>query len=312
MPDTTGTIWGLPNYAGELFTASSLNTPLLTMTGGLTSGKQTSDQEFVTSSEYELPSAAQPAITEDASISGAVAANVTRAQVKNVCQIHHEAVLVSYAKSANRGRLSGVNTAGQQNNVVSEKDFQIARKLEKIARDVEYSMVQGVWAGMVNAATAVKTRGMVAACQLSGGTNVNASGGALTDTLIDSLLLGMFNAGAPFQNVVLYVNGTYKQKLSKIYGYAPEDRNVGGLDIKQLETDFGVVGVVTSMFAPANTVLALEASAIAPVFQEVPGKGVLFYEELAKTGAAEKGQIYGMIGVDHGPAFAHGRLYGLA
>ena len=54
--------------------------------------------------------------------------------------------------------------------------------------------------------------------------------------------------------------------------------------------------------------LAIEVSVCAPVFQPVPGKGVLFYEPLSKTGASESGQIFGQIVLDHGPAFMHGVL----
>ena len=43
-----------------------------------------------------------------------------------------------------------------------------------------------------------------------------------------------------------------------------------------------------------------------------PGKGVLFYEELSKTGASEKGQIYGQLGLDYGPEEFHGKITGLA
>jgi hypothetical protein len=53
-------------------------------------------------------------------------------------------------------------------------------------------------------------------------------------------------------------------------------------------------------------------SMIRPVTQPTPGKGNFFYEELAKTGAAEQGQVFGMFGLDHGPAFAHGKITGLA
>ena len=34
----TGTVWNLPNYAGDLFTADSTNTPILSAIGGLTGG----------------------------------------------------------------------------------------------------------------------------------------------------------------------------------------------------------------------------------------------------------------------------------
>lgn len=40
-----GTTWNLPNYAGELFTADPTQTPLLSMIGGLTGGRQTDNFE---------------------------------------------------------------------------------------------------------------------------------------------------------------------------------------------------------------------------------------------------------------------------
>ena len=130
----TATIWALPNYAGELFTADSTNTPLLTMSGGLTGGLVTSNFEFPTASLYALPGAAQPSISETASRTApttAASPNIVRSQVTNVCQIHQERAEVTYVKESNGGRMSGLNTVGQNNNVASEMDFQIARKLEK-------------------------------------------------------------------------------------------------------------------------------------------------------------------------------------
>ena len=64
----TGTTWNLPNYAGDLFTADTTNTPILSAIGGLTGGVQTDNFEFPTDSQYSLPAAAQPAITETASL----------------------------------------------------------------------------------------------------------------------------------------------------------------------------------------------------------------------------------------------------
>ena len=62
---------------------------------------------------------------------------------------------------------------------------------------------------------------------------------------------------------------------------------------------------------PTDTVLIAEMSTCAPVFCPVPGKGLLFYEALSKTGAAEKGQLYGQIGLDYGPEEYHGKITGL-
>jgi hypothetical protein len=314
-----GTIWSLPNFAGELFTADAINTPFLSMIGGLTGGgKITENFEFPTSSEYAFPAAQQPNITETASLIAPVIGmpnvppqqneNFVRTQVTNVTQIFQESILLSYVKLSNMGRMSGLNTAGQVNNVADELAWQQEQKLKKIARDVEFTFIQGTYALAGNQNQANRTRGMVAACALAGGTVQNGQGNQLSLPLMQALFLAMFNAGASFSNLVLYVGGALKQRISALYGFAPTDRNVGGVNIEQIETDFGPIGIVLSRFAPANTVLAIEVSVCAPVFQPVPDKGVLFYEPLSKTGASESGQIFGQIGLDHGPAFMHGVL----
>lgn len=217
---------------------------------------------------------------------------------------------MSYVKMSNGGRLSGINTAGAQNNVASELDFQIARALEKIAREVEWHFLRGTYQIATAANVANQTRGLIELC--AGKNTVAAAGAELSKTLVDTLLLEMFTNGAIFQNLVFFVNGYQKQMLSSIYGYAPEDRNVGGVNIKQIETDFGNIGVAPAhRMMPTSTLLAVEVGQLAPVFQPVPGKGNLFYEVLAKTGAAESGQIFGQIGLDHGPDFVHGTITGL-
>ena len=153
----TGTTWNLPNYAGDLFTADSTNTPILSAIGGLTGGVQTENFEFPTDSQYSLPEAAQPAISETASLTAPTAEEIVRGQNTNVTQIFHEKVSISYVKESNRGRMSGLNTAGQQNNVqTTEKDWQIARKLEKIARDIEYTIINGVYQKATDASTAIR------------------------------------------------------------------------------------------------------------------------------------------------------------
>ena len=44
----------------------------------------------------------------------------------------------------------------------------------------------------------------------------------------------------------------------------------------------------------------------------MPGKGNFFLEQLAKTGAGEKYQLFGQIGLDHGPEWMHGKFTGIA
>lgn len=304
-----GTVWNLPNYAGEIFTASPTETPFLSMIGAMSNGGlQTENFEFPVDQEYDHEAAAQPAITETASLTAPTAISYVRTQNKNVTQIFHEQVSLSYAKISNSGRLSGINTAGQQENPTSELDFQIARALEKIARDMEFTCFQGEYQIATNAGVANKTRGIIAAAS----TNTNASSAALSQSLMDATLLAAWNAGARFVNPVIWCGGFQKQKLSKIYGYAPADRNIGGVAIDTIETDFGRFGVMLSKFVPAGTLVIADMPFIKPVFQPVPEKGNFFYEMLSKTGASEKGQVYGQWGLAHGPGFMHAVISSLA
>lgn len=316
MPNVTGigTTFNLPNFAGDLFTASPTQTPFLSMIGGLSGGMKTENDEFATGVLYEFPDAAQPSISEQASQTAPEATAIAREQKTNVTQIFHETISLTYAKMANRGKLSGLNTAGVQANPTSELDWQIAQRLKKIARDVEYTFLNGTYAKAGDVSEANKTRGMLELC--STGTTIDGGSAALSLDLLKQLFKAMADAGANFGNMVLFCGSTQKQKITDLYekqlGYnAAAPRNVGGMNIQKLETDFFEMGICYDPFMAADKILIADVSACAPVFQDVPGKGVLFLEDLARTGAAEKKQIYGEIGLAHGPAFLHGSITGL-
>ncbi len=317
MANINGTIntYNLPNYAGELFTCSPTKTPLLSMIGGLSGGMKTENDEFATGVLYEFPEAAQPEISETASETAPAATALNREQEKNVTQIFHETIAITYAKQANRGKLEGLNTAGQIANPANELDWQVARRLEKIARDVEYTFLNGSYHKATSANDANKTRGLFELC--STGTTIDAQGSEITLDLLKALYKEMADAGASFDNMVLFCNSYQKQGITALYekqlGYnTPAARNIGGLNITEIETDFFKLGITYDPFVPAGSILIADIANIAPVFQEVPGKGVLFLEDLSKVGAADKKQIYGQIGLAHGPAFLHGSITGLA
>ncbi len=311
-----GTTSNLPNYAGDLFTADAENTPLLSMVGGMTGGMQTENYEFPTAVLYDYPAPTQPSISETASVTAPAGSELARSQEKNVAQIHQDVVEITYAKQSNSGRMSGLNTAGQTPNPADEKAWQIQKKLVKIARDIEYSFIQGVYANSGgDSSVANKTRGMIELC--AAGNTIAAAGGQLNKAMIDNLLRMMATNGAYFNNMVIFAPAYQKQMITNAYnlvsGYnLPATRSVGGLNISSIETDFATAGIVWDRFMPDDTLLVADLAHIAPVFQPVPGKGNFFEEDLAKQGAADRIQIYGQIGLAHGPAFLHGTITGLA
>jgi hypothetical protein len=298
-----------------LYLIGANQTPFLNMIGGLQGGaiRTVADFQFPLAQPWSLEAASQPAVTETASLTAPDPWTYVRDQDVNTVQIFHRAVTVSYAKQSVVGQVTAdattnlIDITGVQP-VQNERDFQIAAHMRQIAVNTDYTFLNGAYQQATSAAVAAKTRGIITACTTN---TVDASSVDLSKPLIDQLLREMAANGSEFVNPVIFVNAFQKQKISDIYGYAPQDRNVGGYNINQIETDFAILGIVWAPNVPAATLLIADLSVCSPVFLPVPEKGVLFYEELSKTGAAEKGQIYGQIGLDYGPEEYHGTITNL-
>lgn len=305
--------FGVLNYSGMLFNKGNTRTPLSAAIGGRV--KTTNHVEFVTGQEYTGGGAgSQPAISEEASLTAPTASVVTREQKTNVTQIFHEAVGVSYAKMSNMGTLSGVNIENQAANPMNELDFQVAAKMQKINRDIEYTFINGVYQKATSDATANKTRGLVTAVT----SNVKAMASkplGLWD--IADLMKTIYTANAPVDSLVLWcdavtmfqVNADAVQNGLTI---VPAAREVNGIALDSVVTPLGTVYLRLGECLPSGTALLLNLDVISPVIQPVPGKGNFFLEELSKTGAGEKYQLFGQIGLDHGPEWYHGKFTGIA
>ena len=306
----TGYLATLPNYAGELFTASREQTPFLSMIGGINGAKVTKALTFPITSEYTITAIAQPAITEAVAAAGPPAPkNFARGQTYNTVQIFQESVDLTYVKMATMGQLSGLNIGGQQSNVLNEKDWQIMVTLQKMARDVDYVFLHGAYVVYADEDTAFTSRGIVTAAV----SNTTAEGGAtLTKALFNAALIDGWNNGAKFIKPVIFCGAFNMTKFSDIYGYAPESRTYGGLAIKTVLTDFGEMGIVLDPHLTNSTLLVADLAVCTPVFCQIPGRPALFYEDLAKVGAAEEGQMFTMLGLDYGPEWMHITMTGLA
>ncbi|MCL1995343.1 MAG: DUF5309 domain-containing protein [Defluviitaleaceae bacterium] len=279
-----GTVWNLPNYHGELFTADPVNTPLLSMSGGMTGGMITRNFEFPTAQLYSYPDAKQPEISEKDSIIAPEPRHIVRKQLTNVVQIHHTTLNLSYFGLGNSGRLSGVNTAGHTANPLDELAWQIQHSLLiPAARDIEHSFIQGEFNKTTASDIASKTRGMLQVCG-EGGVVRDAQNTKLSFELLQELYRMMADNGAYFNNMVMFVNATLKQKITTIYSKLPgatlpATRTDGGINITNILTDFCQIQVVWNRFMPEGTVLLCDMSYISPVFMETPNKGVFFVEE---------------------------------
>lgn len=313
MADQYATSFSVLNYSGMLFNRGNTRTPLSSIIGGR--AKTTNHVEFVIGQEYTGGGGgAQPEISEGASLTAPDASVATRSQSSNVTQIFMESVGISYAKQSNMGTLSGVNVADQTANPINELDFQVAVKMQKVARDIEYTFINGEYNKALSDSTANKTRGLVSAIT----TNVKAMGNkALGLWDIAEMLRKVYESNAPTQNLVLWCDAITMFQINADavnngLTVVPASREINGINLSSVVTPLGVVYLYLGECLPAGTALLLNLDVIAPVHQSVPGKGNFFLEPLAKTGAGEKYQLFGQMGLDHGPEWYHGKFTGIA
>lgn len=307
-----GTTYNLPNYHGQLYTVTPTETPFLASIGGLSGGKRTKSVEFEWQTTDRRTSTANNSALEGAAAPTGVARS--RSNVTNVVEIHQSAVEVSYTRQAATGMYGGINIGMDDNPIDDELTAQISAELESMAVDVEMSFLSGTYQKPANNSTARKTRGLLTAIT----TNVNANGGvgrALTKAIVDAQLSAMFASGAklPQDSTVFMTGPGQKVALSNLYGTGSLNqptmtRNIGGVAVDTLVTDFGTFGVMLNRWMPAGQIAVVDLSVCAPVWLEIPGKGLLFAEPIAKTGASEKWQLYGEIGLEYGPESYHGLI----
>jgi hypothetical protein len=305
------TQWNLPNFVGEIVVVNPLTT-FLNDIGGL-NWATANAFKFPCGNLITLEAASQPAITEAASLTAPSGLTYVADQEFNVCQIFQSQVSMSYARLSDKGLLSGITVAGVPVNQ-DPLAVQLNAHLRQMAKNIDYSFLNGAYQVATAADVAYKTRGVLSAISTS---TTAASAGTLTKAMIEATLKKMAAAGADFQDMGLYCNAHNLTVIQAIYGYAPMDRQVGGVAIDRIVTPFCEMAVRFDPQVPAATVGILDRAKCRPVALPVPdtasgSKGVLFYEQLSKTGAGESGELYGQIGLDYGSERFHGSVTGTA
>ena len=315
MADVFATSFGVLNYSGMLFNKGNVRTPLSSIIGS--KAKTTNHVEFVTGQEYNTDlgdALKQPEISENASLTAPDATVVTRQQKTNVTQIFQESVGISYGKMSNMGTLSGINVEGQAANPMQELDFQVAAKIQQINAKIEYTFINGVYNKAASDSEVNKTRGLVSAIE----SNAMAMGDkplGLWD--IAEMVKKVYGSNAPTDSLCLWCDAVtlFQINADAVQNgltVVPAAREINGIQLSSVVTPIGVVYLYLGEYLPAGTALLLNLDVIAPVYQPVPGKGNFFLEQLAKTGAGEKYQLFGQIGLDHGPEWYHGKFTGIS
>lgn len=305
--------FNMPNYSGMLFNRGNTKTPFSTMIGG--SRKSTDSTEFVVGQEYTTGDGEIPKISEEQSLTAPEPTSVTREQKTNVTQIFHESVSISYGKQSNMGKLSGINISGQTANPVNELDFQIAVKMEEIGRKIERTFIAGKFNKANADNQANQTRGMLEAVDEKN--IVDLYGKPLRIWDVAEAMKLIYESNAPTAGLVLWLDPVSLFQLNADaeqngLTIVPASREINGIKLSTILTPLGEITLGLGQFLTPGETLIFNPDVISVVEQFVPKKGNFFLEELAKKGAGESHQIFGQIGLDHGPGWYHGKIKGIS
>lgn len=320
--------FNLPNFVGELFKLSPLDTPLLSMIGGMSGGEQAAAPLFTW--QDTLHRAPALTATDRSAIEGddATFQSQSRSERVNVLEIFQYGVELTYTKQAATGLLGTAGGAGdttpdvEAENILgtqpvqNEMAWQLQIKLEQAALDCEVSFLTGTLA-YPNDGTARQTQGIVGAISdITLDTDTSADW-TTTNTVIEGKQMvnevstALYVNGAPMRSMVLMVGAAAKLLISSDFqegngNISPRSYNRFGVNITDIETDVaGVLPVVLNRHLNVETVLFLELDVMKPCFMPIPGKGHFFLEPLAKSGSYDRQQLYGEIGLKYGPQGWH-------
>ena len=311
------------NYRGELFAIGAQQAPFLTAISR--NAKRVSAQKFPIAVPWALSAAAQTVQSEDAAMAEGTPTTTTLAQDTNVIQIQKYDVEATLLKQSLNGQFIGINADGFGAGL-SNLEFQKMVGLKQLAVNADFSFLQGAFVDVGNSATAVSTRGLKNAITAN---TVPAGGLKLSKTMIEELVRKMVASGALWGDIAFLCNAFQFQMLNDIYGFAPQDRNVGGTAIARFFVPGGPAAGIPALFdpqMPTDQAYLADLSICAPVFLPVPpsmdevnesasydanGIDVAYYTK--GTVAAKKGGfLYMQIGFDYGAEEMHGAITGLA
>ncbi len=241
--------------------------------------------------KHEWQTDALAAAASNAQLEGDDATNVAitpTVRLYNNCQIQRKVF-----------QFSGTNEVVKKAGRTSEIDYQKAKFMKELAKDIEYAFLREVRVDGA-AGTAAKMRGALnwtttnlstdaAATLNADGTVTGGSNRALTETILKGVLQSIFTAGGDPNSILC--DASQKQAIS---GFSQATSNYrmmvesGKLDstVDVYVSDFGTLQVKPHRLMPANTLFIVD-----PKYWTKATLRPTFMEELAKTGDSKRYQI---------------------
>lgn len=278
------TTFGVVNFEGDLYNVTPTDTKLLSILGGLYGG-ETVGTVVWSWQEHDLRDAAQTGALEGADAPSGTGR--TRTNVKNVLQIIHEVVEVSDTKQATSQMVqdigsahTGVSSAGQGNPVRSEIDWQLDVRLKEIARDCEFTILNGLFTEPTDNNSERQTKGLIEAISTNhtdvASGSVNVTGEDSNDLIDDTSTAFADDDKVQFTALTggddLEINRTYYVVNKETNGFQLAD-SLGGAAL-----DFGADIEATSTI---ELVEDLTSTFVLDLMQDIYDNGGIMEEETA-------------------------------
>ncbi len=300
----------LPPYLQSLLQLNKM-TPFFNLAGQKNGVRIIGDKVFDMAQVWSIDDGEQLGLTEQESIDGVANTRVTRAVEQNGIQLFEHKPQISLLRESITGGASAPRTAGEAvvgDNQVEPAAFQIEAHLQKVQKDMDYSSLLGTL-NLPVASTGVGEKFTMGGIIPAISTNaIDGAAAALSKGLIDSMLVAMSTAGAPFTDVHFVVNLATKIALSEIYGLADRDSmTFGGVKVDQIITDAGIFPVLVDLNVPTGTILVADMAYCKPVILPVKGQALLV-EPKVTAGASSEWLIYAQGSFDYGNEQVHAKL----
>lgn len=137
------------------------------------------------------------------------------------------------------------------------------------------------------------------------------------DTVLATMQLAYDNGGLmEEESSLVLVNSWNKRRLSDIFitqkNYQEMSREVGGVRVTTILTDFGELNVAVDRFMPKNTLQVVSMEECKVCFLVLDDGTKIRVEELAKDGARDRTQVYFEFGLRYGNELRHAKITGLS
>ena len=272
-----------------IFDVSPTDTPFLTMCG--------KSEATQTLHEWQTDTLATPGSNvalEGADVTSYAESNTT--ELSNKTQILTKAINVS-----------GTAQAIKQNGVSKQYNYQMARRMKEIKKDLEFALISNVVAANESGSTGRKMRGLptwlpAANCSFgasgaAGTTSAACTAGTTrvpTQDLLTGVLVNIYNAGGDPDTIMAAPD--IRAKLSKVlYGDSTRmemvEKQKATATIDVYVSDFGTLKLVPNRVQAYETYSSKAAFILDPQYWKVAYLRGFKESRLANTGDNEKGQI---------------------